>query len=68
MTNEERVKRHIGIAIERAAVDGCYLAISDTPLQEIKEYVEFRADSLYDLLKPYLLPDTEIDLEELGRG
>lgn len=55
MTNEKRVRRHIDIAIKRAAVDGYYLRQSNTALQEVKKYVEFRAVSLYDLLKPYII-------------
>ncbi len=68
MTNEEMVKRYIDIAIQRTVVDGYNLCESKTPLQDEEKMIEYRADSLYDLLKPYLLPDTEIDIEELGKG
>lgn len=68
MTNEDRVKRHISLAISRAVVDGYFSCQAGDRLQAAKKHEQFRADSLYALLEPYIKPDADIDIDELSEG
>ena len=67
MTNEERVKKFVWDHMMVSFIDGQIVGYADSKHEKI-ELLTKRTTRLMARLKPYLLPDTEIDIEELGKG